>query len=42
MEYLFIKVSTLRQFVNNTVEVHTSVMTPVGGWLNEWRVTAHN
>jgi hypothetical protein len=24
------------QFVNNTIEVHKSAMTPVGGWLNEW------
>jgi hypothetical protein len=30
------------QLVNNTIEVHKSVMTPVGGWLNEWRLTAHN
>ena len=32
----------ISQFVNNTIEVHKSVMTPVGGWLNEWRLTAHN
>jgi hypothetical protein len=32
----------INQLVNNTIEVHKSVMTPVGGWLNEWRLTAHN
>jgi hypothetical protein len=33
------------QFVNNTIEVHTSVITPVGSlknWLTEWRLITDN
>ena len=33
------------QFVNNTIEVHKSVITPVGSLknrLNEWRLMIHN
>jgi hypothetical protein len=33
------------QFVNNTIEVHKSVITPVGSLknrLNEWRLITHN